>query len=358
MTEKLNTILHPFPCKVEDVTADWLTAALQRHYPGALVKSFHFGEINWGTATKMRLMLDYNRRGHELELPATMYLKGGVSVQHQHEVVASGYEQEVRFFRDIAPALSIPLPACYFSDTDGATGQALVLMEDLLARNAGFGHALSPIGPDTVALGLELLAGLHAHWWQAPQLVDLDRFPGVLADINLSLLTPDYFADCLARPRASEVPAELRDLNRVREAQQALWNLGVSSPCLIHGDPHLGNWYFESNGEPRLLDWQGIMCGNWAHDVAYFVIGSMTMEDRRLHQRELLRHYLAHLAEQGVSAPGFDEAWLAYRQYAMHGFMWLLNPVELQPEDITQACAVRFSIAVDELDTLGALNLR
>lgn len=351
--------LHPFPTSIDAVTPQWLSAAISQRFPGIIVTDVEFDNIVQSTATKMRLKLRYNEAGNAAGLPSQMYMKGGFSIAHEYDSAASGYASESMFYRDVAPSLSIPLPACYFADIDPGNGQALLLLEDLSTRGVTFGSNLQPLAQDTLRQGLELLAKVHAHWWNAPQLSQLTQYPGVLGDIGLQLLDGKYLEECLAKPRARAVPPELRTLDAIVTAQKTLWSRRQNEvKCLIHGDTHLGNWYFEATGEPRLLDWQGILRGNWAHDVTYFMIGSQAIEDRRRHERELLQHYLDALRGCGVDAPSFAEAWQLYRENAMYGFMWLLNPVVMQGEDITEACSVRFSTAVSDLDTLSALGLR
>ena len=350
--------MFPLPLKTEDVNAEWLSAALSSRYPGVQVTSLNVGTVIRGTATKMQLLLDYNEAGVEHGLPPTMVLKGGFDIPDVGNIVGlTGYAREVEFFNDVAPQLSINIPRSYFGAIDPETGQAVVLLEDLTARNVTFGRATSPITPEIAAESLDIMARYHALWWESPRLDPLARFPGVLEPIILYLLGPENWAACMERPRAAAVTGELRDHDRVQAAVVTMWERNKEAPrCFIHGDPHLGNMYFEPDGSPGFLDWQGAMCGTWAHDVTYFLIGSLDVEDRRSHERSLLEDYLDRLASYGAPAPGFDDAWLAYRRNVMHGFMWVVNPEELQPEDVNTACATRFATAAIDLESLAALE--
>ncbi|HJR19288.1 MAG TPA: phosphotransferase [Actinomycetota bacterium] len=347
----------PLPLRTEDVTVEWLTDALSSRYPGTEVTVLQVGEVIRGTATKMQLLLEYNAAGREHGLPPTMVLKGGFDIPDVGNIVGlTGYAREVEFFRDVAPELSIKIPASYFGGIDPDTGQAVVLLEDLNARGITFGRATSPITLDVAALALDDMALYHALWWESPRLDPLARFPGVLEPIILYLLGPENWAACMERPRAAAVTGELRDHDRVLAAVQMMWERNKEAPrCFIHGDPHLGNMYFEPDGSPGFLDWQGAMCGTWAHDVTYFLIGSLDIDDRRANERSLLEHYLERLAAYGAPVPGFDDAWLAYRRNVMHGFMWVVNPEELQPEDVNTACATRFATAAIDLESLASL---
>lgn len=337
------------PLTTEDVTASWLSDAL-----GVEVTSFEVVEVIGGTATKMRLALEY---AGSTDLPSAMVLKGGLDIPEVGNIVGlTGYAREVEFFNDVAPSLDIKIPRSFFGAVDPESGQALVLLEDLNDRGVTFGRATSPISADTAAVALDMMARYHALWWESPRLDPLARFPGVLEPIILYLLGPENWEACMARPRADAVVAEMRDRERVQAAVQTMWERNKEAPrCFIHGDPHLGNMYFEPDGSPGFLDWQGAMCGTWAHDVTYFVIGSLDIEERRKHERDLLSGYLDRLASYGAPAPGFDGAWLAYRRNVMHGFMWVVNPEALQPEDVNTACATRFATAAVDLESLASL---
>ena len=346
------------PLGTDEITPAWLTAALGVRYPGVEVTAVHIGGVIWGTATKVRLLLDYNAAGHAHSLPATMFLKAGFGGHDHMAVVAPAYAREVEFFRNVAPQLPVRVPQCYFAGTDPRTGQGVLLLEDLLARNVSFGRATAPVSAEVAAATLDVQARFHAKWWEASELGALELHPGGLRNLMLYLLEEEHFDACMARPRAQWVPEPLRDRARVRAAAEAMWDLDQAPPhCMIHGDAHIGNMYFEPDGTPCYLDWQGAMRGPWAHDVTYFVVGALTVDERRRSEQDLLRHYLARLVAYGAPAPGFDEAWLAYRRHVIHGFFWVVNPEELQPEDVNEAEAERFSVAAADLDVLEALGV-
>src|SRR3546814_8490367 len=70
--------------------------------------------------------------------------------------------------------------------------------------------------------------------------------------------------------------------------------------CLVHGDAHLGNSYRRPDGDRIWFDWQIVRKGRPWRDYSYFVIGSITIEDRRRAERDLLRHYCNELSRHGV----------------------------------------------------------
>jgi hypothetical protein len=79
------------------------------------------------------------------------------------------------------------------------------------------------------------------------------------------------------------------------------------------------------------------------------------VEDRRAHERDLVRHYLGHLAALGGPAPSEDEAWEVLPRGMVHGFyLWAIT-VRVLPE-ITTTLNERLGTAVDDHDGYGAVR--
>src|SRR5919204_96471 len=102
-----------------------------------------------------------------------------------------------------------------------------------------------------------------------------------------------------------------RMLERQFRASAALAAAGPQT--VLHGDPHPGNTYALPGDRTGFYDWQLIRTGNWSHDVGYFLAGSLSVADRREHERELLGGYLGALREAGADPPPLDHAWQRYR---------------------------------------------
>ncbi len=107
-------------------------------------------QVRHGSETTVRVVLNYNRAGHEARLPPTLYVKGQWTpraLQQRAEaeaagkpVTAYGIGGEARFYQDVAPLLpDLNVPYCHFA-TVGRGGTAIVT-EDLYARNVVLGSA-------------------------------------------------------------------------------------------------------------------------------------------------------------------------------------------------------------------------
>jgi hypothetical protein len=344
------------PGQPEEITAEWLTTALRVHHPRVVATSVCIGEVLTGTATKVRLLVDYNAAGHAAGLPATYWVKAGFGGHELSAAMLCFYEAEVEFYRNVAAGLELGLPRCYFAGMDRARGEALIVLEDLLARNTIFTMPGETTTPDRVAAALDFQARFHAATWGRTGVADIAVYPGSLRPVLQQVLSDDYWARSIAKPRGRYVCEPLRDAVVMRSAIGALWDWDAANAvCLIHGDAHYGNMYIDRGGAPGFIDWQMAGVGHWSFDVAYFVVGALTPTDRRANERDLLAHYLDRLAEHGGRPPSFDEAWDGYRRHVVHGLFHTANADEMYPEDVNCAVIERYSAATRDLDALTLL---
>lgn len=345
----------PLATGINELTADWLSLALASSYPGAEVTSVYHGTVAHGTATKVRLLLNYNETAHSHRLPATMLAK--CNFEPHGSLIADCMRSEAIFYRDRAPEVEhlVNIPKCYFVGLDDESGDALLLLEDLLGRNASFGFAPRPISPKIARQALGMLARYHARWWNSPGPVRIGPAGGsIVTDVWLD---EENFERSSKLPRFEYVPPELRDRERFRDAVIRLWEDNATGPsCIVHGDLHLGNCFFEPDGSPGFLDWQGDTHSSWAHDFTEFVLSALDVEDRRGYDRALLAFYLEELHASGVDAPSFEEAWQRYRRNTLWVATAAVCPVTSQYEAVCTAHTRRAMTAVKDLDALAAFD--
>lgn len=67
--------LSSVPVRVENLTEDWLTAALCRDHPGARVTGFEVFGASEGTASRRSLRVEYNGAGVAAGLPTAVFSK-------------------------------------------------------------------------------------------------------------------------------------------------------------------------------------------------------------------------------------------------------------------------------------------
>jgi hypothetical protein len=110
-----------------------------------------------------------------------------------------------------------------------------------------------------------------------------------------------------------------------------------------------------------LCDWQCVAMGNWSRDFAYAIAATLTVNDRREWERDLLKLYLEKLQQAGGQKIEFDDAWLLYRQQLFCALvMWTptlkhsrFMPA-MQPERVSLEMIKRITSAIDDLDSMNS----
>lgn len=345
------------PKKWELLDAAWFTRALRRDHPDARVSAARLVNADDGTNRRARFALEYAAGSG----PKQVFLKAHAPNHRWVHLRNGNLFLESRLYASGVP-LPIEHPKVYLAVPDYPRLDFLLMMEDLTLRGADPRDARGPLSVAQVASGLRGLASLHRTYWNIG--ANTHRKLGWVRQwapsqgwqVGLRKRVPIG----LSRS-GDELPAEVRALSADRIVD--LWAANVTTlaqgqQTLLHGDAHIGNVYTLPDGNTGFLDWQVVRRGNWIQDVGYFMVGSLTVEDRRAYERELLKGYLDALALPAAQAPAWDEAWHRYRQSPAYGLaIWLstLGTDGWQPHEISRALNERYGAALADLGTIGLL---
>jgi hypothetical protein len=287
-----------------DVTPEWLTDALTQAGQlsgGASVRSFETEPIGTGQmADTTRFSLTFDREG--AGPPSVVGKFASADDQSRGTGLAlRAYEIEVRFYREVASRVGARLPAVHLAEVEPETGWFTLLMEDI--AGAVQGDQIAACGPAVATAVLDEMAGLHAPCWEAPELERLEW-------LNRSTPESDGFLVALV---SSLLPGFLeRYADTLAPEHQALCRLFVDHlPDYLrlragprtasHGDFRLDNLLFQPGAaRPVVVDWQTVGWASASLDVAYFIGGCLSAEDRRAHEPELLAGYHDALCRRGV----------------------------------------------------------
>lgn len=338
------------PRRVRDIDAAVLTKVM-----GTTVRSVRVLGSDAGTSARARLVLTGKN------VPDSVFVKLAAqtaATRLMGELGRLGHT-EVRFYRQLAPQI-VGAPYAYGAAFDPWTGRYLVVLEDLPAESCEFPDTLHPLSPDQASLIVELLADLHATFWER-----LPRDGGgplgwlytASGDVT-SLLTGSLMHASIKRlAERTELPLEKGRF--IADNYRAVAALIDTAPhTVMHGDAHPGNMYFHG-GKAGLLDWQAVRRGHPSRELAYTLITSLTPEDRRATQRELLDDYRRALAAAGGPELDRDELWLRFRQAALYAYVAPLITAGMggmQVEDIAMEGLRRGVAALDDLETVAALK--
>ncbi|MFG1925475.1 phosphotransferase [Cryptosporangium sp. NPDC048952] len=339
------------PDRADRVTAEWLSSVL-----GKQVRSVSVLSQDSGTAARARIALDAE--------PGRVFLKltpRDVQQQVLMNVVGMGH-REVLFYRAVAGDLPIRVPRCYAAFDDPTLGRIAVVLEDLTGK-ATFRDVRDDVSLAEAEAVVDAFADLHAALWQSP------RLSGELAELGPLRRSPvvGMFGRALvrralakpAKPVADLISADLARRSRVvsenLETLDAFW--AAQPQTLTHGDPHLGNLFFEG-GCPGFLDWQVATICPGIRDVAYFLVTSLQPSTAREHERGLVDRYADRLAGAGVKADP-ETLWTWYRAVASEAYIAAMATAgageRMQSRAVARSGVERAAAAVEALDTFDAV---
>jgi hypothetical protein len=345
------------PMQWEQVTPEWMTAALQSRAPGVEVGGVELVMNDDGSNRRARFKLAYAKGTG----PETVFLKAHDADNRVTHLRNGNLWNEARLF---ASGVEIPAdtPLVYKAVVDLLGLDFLLVMEDIRQRGADPRDATRPMTPDQVARGLTGMARYHSRYWGVspathPALAWLQTWaPTEGWKSGLRRFIPRGLER--GQPVLAPLVARMTGDEVVDHWARYVGTLATDPVTLIHGDTHVGNTYVLPDGDVGFLDWQVVRRGAWHQDVGHFMGSALTVEDRRAHERELLGVYLAALDVPAADRPDPETAWKTYRTTPIYGLaIWLstLGTDGWQAREICMALAERFAAAFVELDTLGAL---
>lgn len=350
----------PLPMTVDALDRPWLDQALRSWDPAVRVIAIHEREVLLGTATKLLVRVEYEGGPREGGPPERLCIKGGFN-EELRPITARAYRSEANFYAHVARDLDIPLPRCWFAAANAEQGQGIVVIDDLRVTGARFTDPLQPWTADVVAAALETQAQWHGRTWGATR----ERYPWYpigtwVRDVAGALLSESEWQRFLDDPEAPKLPEPLTHRERVKRALFEMWRLDDldDQRSLVHSDAHMGNTFSLPDGRVGFIDWQALAIAPSMDDVSNIIGGSLSVEDRRSHERTLLRHYLEVLAASGGPRIAFDDAWLRYRRYHMHGILWPPTPAAMQAPEKTRAMSGRHMAAILDHEVLQLLAPR
>jgi thiamine kinase-like enzyme len=365
--------LREIPPTPGHLTNEWLTLALCRGIPGAKVLDYELGPRSDGTSSRRTLRVEFDDTGREAGLTEWLFTKSGPGFMTRLVSAAVGLGAiESAFYAQLRPELVIEAPATRHSAYDPVTNRQLLIIDDVShTRGAHFGNILTrQLERGQAEQVIDTLAALHAQFWNTAL---RERFGDWLLDsyewmarLNITINAPRRIAVGFKRAREVIPPRLYRRSKEVPATLMRSLKINIAGPqTLLHGDVHPGNWYVTGDNRMGLYDWQCVVRGGWARDIAYALSTHLTVENRRVWEQDLVARYCDRLAEAGCQVPKAEEAFLAYRQQMLHAmFMWLvtigrysLQP-DMQPKDITLESVRRTCQAAEDLDSLAAITGR
>lgn len=293
-----------------DVTPEWMTAVLTE--VGALVG----GRVTMVTPTAIgtgqmadttRLALTFDRADAG---PPSVVGKFASSDEQSRAtgLALRAYEIEVRFYQEVATRVAARVPALYAAEVEPDTGWFTLILEDMVGARQG--DQIEACSPEVAAAALEEMAGLHAPCWEAPDLAGLEWLNrnSVESDGFLALLVSSLWPGFLERYADQLAPEHVAICQFFVDRLPSYLQGRTGPRTASHGDFRLDNLLFRpGQRRPVVVDWQTLAWGGASLDVAYFIGGCLSADDRRSHEDDLLTHYHDALRSGGVTDYSLDD---------------------------------------------------
>lgn len=358
--------LADLPTSYDRIAPEWWTAMLCRDHPAAVVTGFRAVAPDTLNRGHMRVHLEYNAAGRAAGLPSSVFCKDsqslGVRLLNAQCDTVSG---EILFYNHIRSLVDVKTPRALHSAYDNATHNSIIVMEDLDLEGAEFCLPETRLSRAQAESQMAVLARLHGQFFgrtgDHPLVAGLENFRNTAlrydASLDLASVTHKGFLGS-----AHVIPERLyqRDAE-IWPATLAALEIHEQAPVTLgHNDAHIKNWFITGSGEPGLADWQALRRAHWSHDVTFALATSLTVDDRRAWEQDLLGYYADRLQAAGGPRLVWDEIWTAYRRSLLIALSWWTccvrhdHSFEYHPMDDTFAVIGRVATAIDDLDALAA----
>ena len=314
------------PATMDDITPEWLTAALREsgHIDSCAVTGIEKVTIGQGVGILGELCrMTPSYSAAEASAPKTLIAKiptadpGGKGIAH----MLGFYEKEARFYNELCHSIGVRTARGYYTAGDAESVRYVILMEDL--GGLRLGDQVAGANAEECAVLLREAARLHARWWDSPDLDMLDWIPPVNSPvIKMSALAYAGAIEPFLQKFGDHLtPAQVDMARRYGPRMNPIQDGFAQSPLtLCHGDLRLDNvfWGSPDNSSPvTLIDWQIAIKARGPYDVGYFMSQSVDPDVRAANEENLVREYHRALGANGVSGYSWDQCWDDYRASVM-----------------------------------------
>jgi thiamine kinase-like enzyme len=294
------------PLTVDDLTTDWVQQAMSPYTGGATITAIDtqvIGVSEGFMGQLARVGLTY--ADEPSQTPHSIIAKFAATNSDTREMARQQnlYRREIGFYRDIGQEVGIRVPQCYYSHFDEETQFFVMLLEDMAPGEPS--DQVQGTSRGTSREVVERFARLHAKWWNSDKLDDYDWAKWIINEMPMD--------EASARLRESITQVEKTgefdrypEMKRLMYLLPPLFRMQPAPPyphSLTHGDLRSDNIIqpSEQGGEFCVLDWQLAGKGDPINDLARWLVQSISIEDRKATEQDLLKLYYDQLLAHGVT---------------------------------------------------------
>ena len=306
------------PLSLPELTKEWLQKVLNNELDGSTIIEFSSQIIGVGEG----FMGELARIKLTFEEPSSVaqdsfIIKFAAARQDTRDMAADRnlYKREIGFYRDIGERSGISIPKCHFAHYDERSNKFVLLIEDLAPGEPSDQiHGTDRETSEKVIIGF---AKLHAQWWNSKELESLDWAKWQITEMPKEKSIEMFKIGHEEAKRTGKFEA-YPEMNRLMEYLPPLLKFDPAPPfpfSLTHGDLRSDNVIrpTKEGGRFAIIDWQISGIGDPISDIAYWMILSLSIEERRKTEKHLLNLYHKTLLECGVKGYGYKKFVNAYR---------------------------------------------
>ncbi|MBG01823.1 MAG: hypothetical protein CL470_06085 [Acidimicrobiaceae bacterium] len=290
----------PFPTSIDQVTDAFLGGAIGSKVSGFQTERIGEDRGMLGEIFKLEIFFIDDTKD-----PLTIVAKFAAMREETLALAKRGgtHERELRCYDELLAPTPVNVPEMIGSWYDPETAEFLLLQEMIDADISV--DQIAGLSEKQAQLVITEMAKLHAFWWRDPILNTkpwLPRLDDQRRRINLTTVTKNGW-NKLSELLHGEIPSTISYEAEylAEEVDRMLCRTAEFPSTFVHSDLRADNLLFSADGSSvAVIDWQGCCIAPPAFDFTYFLIQSMTIEDRQRHEEDLLRFYMEEMNRFGL----------------------------------------------------------
>ena len=228
------------------------------------------------------------------------------------------HRREYVFYRDVAACGHIRVPSLLYGDFDGRSHRSVLVLEDLAGMKSI--RQIEGANAEQAQQAIRGIAGFQGQFWEAVDEPSLSACGPFITTKGSRIMQAIYL---LILPQTFERFGDLFT-SATRQRAEAFGTriaahfaaVAAGPKTIVHGDYRVENMMFngESDNDLTVIDWQGCGIGCSIYDVAFFLGNSITIDERRRIERDVVEEYHDVVCRLGAENYTREDCWRSYQQ--------------------------------------------